>query len=55
MESSGRGFYERVRHGYLQLAQEERQRFEVLDGLRPVEEIHNIVWNRFLRQATRLS
>ena len=55
MESSGRGFYERVRHGYLQLAQEERQRFEVLDGLHPVEEIHNIVWNRFLRQATRLS
>lgn len=54
MESSGKAFYERVRNGYLRLAQEEQGRFEVLDGLRPVEEIHNIIWSRFQRHAAHL-
>ena len=53
MESSGLEFYERVRDGYLRLAREERQRFEVLDWLRPIEEIHALVWERFLQEIGR--
>jgi dTMP kinase len=49
MESSGKGFYEVVRKGYLQLAAEEK-RFEVVDGLLPVEAVHAIVWRRFQKQ-----
>lgn len=52
MESSGREFYERVRKGYLLLAEEE-SRFMVLDGMKPVEELHALVWERF--QALVLS
>jgi len=53
MESSGLAFYERVRDGYLRLAREEHQRFEILDGLRPIEEIHALVWERFLQEFGR--
>jgi dTMP kinase len=49
MESGGKGFYEAVRKGYLHLAAEER-RFEVVDGLLPVEAVHSIVWQRFQKQ-----
>jgi dTMP kinase len=52
MESSGSEFYEKVRKGYLKLAEEE-PRFMVLDGMKPVEELHAIAWERF--QALRLS
>ncbi|HCA78199.1 MAG TPA: dTMP kinase [Bacteroidetes bacterium] len=46
MEMSGRAFYERVRQGYLQLASE-APRFEVLDGLMGIQDIHERVWKRF--------
>jgi len=52
MESSGKGFYEAVRKGYLHLAAEEK-RFEVVDGLLPVEAVHTIVWQRFQKQIVR--
>jgi dTMP kinase len=48
MELSGRDFYERVRQGFLRLASTE-PRFEVLDGLLGIEEIHERVWKRFER------
>ena len=44
MESSGRQFYERVRAGYTNMARE-TQRIVMLDGTRPVQEIHDAVWN----------
>lgn len=46
MESSGLEFYERVRKGYLTLANEE-SRFRVLDGTKPVRELHESVWEQF--------
>ncbi len=45
MESIGREFYERTRAGYLALAEQER-RFTVLNGLKPVEEVHSQIWHR---------
>jgi dTMP kinase len=48
MEMSGRAFYERVRGGFLRLAQED-QRFEVIDGTLSIEEIRLEVWSRFQR------
>lgn len=51
MESSGIAFYERVREGYLQLAAEEG-RFMVLEGLKPVDDIHEEIWQRVHQQLT---
>jgi dTMP kinase len=47
MEMSGRAFYEKVRDGFLRLAQED-QRFEVIDGRLGIEEIRKKVWDRFV-------
>ena len=45
MESSGHQFYEQVRAGYLTIASSEPKRFVVINGMRPMEEIHNEIWN----------
>jgi dTMP kinase len=45
MESSGIEFYERVRDGYLQIAKEE-PRYRVLQGMQPIDEIHELVWQQ---------
>jgi dTMP kinase len=44
MESSGRSFYERVREGYRALAAAEPHRWVPLDGLRPIADLHEMVW-----------
>jgi dTMP kinase len=44
MESAGRIFFQRVREGYLSLANAEPQRFIVLNGMRPIETIQDEVW-----------
>lgn len=44
MESAGRAFFEKVRAGYRTLAREEPYRFVVVDGMRPITEIHNDIW-----------
>ena len=43
MESAGIEFFEKVRHGYLDIAKQEPDRVKVIDSARPVEEIHNKV------------
>lgn len=43
MESSGMEFYERVRDGYLQIAKNE-SRYIILNGLQPVDELHDCIW-----------
>ncbi len=54
MEMSGRAFYERVRTGYLHLADVE-PRFEVLDGTLGIREIHAKVWSRFEKERNATS
>jgi dTMP kinase len=39
-------FHERVRHGFLALAEREPERFYILDGARPVEDVAEDVWDR---------
>ncbi len=45
MESGGKAFFERVRSGYLAMAEEEKERFFVVDGTRPVEMIRAEIWD----------
>lgn len=45
MEGAGRAFYERVRDGYRALAAGEPQRWVSLDGLRPIDELAETIWN----------
>ena len=43
MEEAGPAFFERVRRAYLRLAEAEPERILVLDGTRPVEDLHAAV------------
>ncbi len=45
MEAGGSAFFERVRAGYLTMAEEEKDRFFVIDGTRPVEIIRAEIWD----------
>jgi dTMP kinase len=44
-EEHGAAFHERVRRGYLQLAEEDPQRWRVVDGSRAPEEVADDVWS----------
>ena len=44
MESQSLEFYERVRQGYLDLAQREPQRVKVVDGSEPITAVWKLVW-----------
>lgn len=46
MEASGRTFYENVRRGYLEIAAREPQRFVVLNGERPIDDIQADIRSR---------
>ena len=52
MESSGHMFYQRVREGYLAVAAQEPHRIFQVNGMRPVEEIHNQIWNIVQQRLT---
>lgn len=45
MESEGKEFHNRVRNGYLKLAEEEPNRIKVLDAAKSIDEIHEEVVN----------
>jgi len=49
MESGGTEFYRRVRNGYLQIANNEPERFIVIDGLQNIENIHKQIWEKILK------
>jgi len=44
MESLGRGFYERVRNGYLEMAEREPNRFYRVNGMAPVQAVQREIW-----------
>lgn len=48
MESSGKAFYEKVRHGYHETAREEPRRFVVVDGLKSIQELEKEIWSAVL-------
>jgi len=45
MEASGELFYRRVRDGYLAIAEQFPDRIRTIDGMQPVETIHEIIWS----------
>ncbi|RMD93073.1 MAG: dTMP kinase [Calditrichaeota bacterium] len=49
LESEERAFYQRVRNGYLEMAQKEPNRFWVVDGTSSPEVIHQMIWERVTR------
>lgn len=54
MEAAGRAFFERVRAGYVALTKTEPERIVMVDGLRPVNEIHSDIWTLLLQRSTTL-
>ncbi len=51
MELNGIDFYERVREGYLQIAKEE-SRYRIIDGLQPVDDIHELIYQQLVQALT---
>ncbi len=49
MESQQRAFFEKVRQGFLQIAQQESERFCIIDGSKSIETIAIEIWQRFLK------
>ena len=49
MEASGSEFFEKTRTGFWSLAETESDRFIVVNGKRPAEQIHNEIWD-FIRK-----
>jgi dTMP kinase len=54
MEESGIRFYERVIDGYMRLAEGDRGRFYVLDGLKTPDEIHGTIWRLLIEKMIDL-
>ena len=54
MEANGRGFYERIRDGYLELVKTEN-RFVVIDGEKAVDVIHSEIWNCITESLNKAS
>jgi dTMP kinase len=52
MESNDIGFYERVRNGYLAIAQQQ-PRYRVLDGLKSIDDLHDKVWQEVDQLANK--
>jgi len=44
MESAGRDFYERIRKGYLKIAELNKTRVKIIDACQSVEKIKNEIW-----------
>ena len=45
MEAADRAFFERIRDGYRHLAREHASRFVRIDGMLPIDEISDCIWN----------
>jgi dTMP kinase len=53
MEAEGIDFQTRVRLGYLEIARVEPERVLVVNGHRPIQEIHSEIWQSFNRFVMR--
>lgn len=51
MESAGIEFHNRVREGYLKIAQQEPERIKVIDATQTIEEIHKKVLEIYLKHS----
>jgi dTMP kinase len=54
MESSGTGFYERVREGYLAIARGEPERLVVVDGMAAIPAVEDAVWRALVKRTEHL-
>ena len=54
MESAGREFFERVRNGYLKIAQKEPNRIKVINAVDKIENIHSQVVKLFVELEEKL-
>ncbi len=45
MESNNIEFYEKVRNGYLQIAEKE-QRYCIINGMQAIDDIHELIWQK---------
>jgi len=52
MEESGIRFYERVINGYMHLAQQDRGRYYVIDGQKPIDDIQSTIWRLVLEKLS---
>jgi dTMP kinase len=52
MESKKLSFYNRVKNGFLEIARKNKKRFVVIDGTKPVEEIHGTIINVVIRKLS---
>ncbi|HEV8539199.1 MAG TPA: dTMP kinase [Bacteroidota bacterium] len=53
MEAAGMKFFKRVREGYQVLAAEEPHRIALVNGMRPVNDIHDEIWNIVQQRINR--
>lgn len=53
MESAGKAFYERVRSGYQTLARQEPDRVILVNGMAPVDDVENEIWNHFINKQRK--
>jgi dTMP kinase len=54
-ERMGEAFLERVRKGYLDIASRYPERFTVVDGVKPIEEVFSIIEKNLLKRLKRWS
>ncbi len=47
IENAGTPFFRKVREGYLAIAKNEPDRVVVINGMRPIDEIHKEIWDLF--------
>ncbi|MCS1352355.1 dTMP kinase [Mechercharimyces sp. CAU 1602] len=54
IEQREKAFHERVRHGFLYMAQHEPKRYQILSGKLPVEDVTNSIWTDLVRLHQQL-
>ncbi len=54
MEDSGHRFYERVVNGYMEIAEQNRGRFYIVDGSKSVADVHMTIWRLVLDKVNEL-